>query len=276
MNVSSAPAINLIESHVFATKLSHPVRAVHCSQRNPCFHPIRSVGRIMNSLKDLPRRAILLGVADDDKPVLLDLDESDPGSILVYCDQGYGKTHQLQVIVDSIIKARYCSRMKIEVLSANPWEWEGPSVMNIQRKKCVNVLAWNDPQVEKMIARLAEIVQQRIIDQCDSREIILVLDEVNRMEKLSEQAQVNLNFIFSTGPKVKVWPVASMSVERRRTFTSDLVDLFDTLILGHISNQMRMAGYRCDECLASELDPGEFMVKAGGRWNAYRLPMIGA
>lgn len=236
--------------------------------------PINSVGRIIESLMDLPNRAVLLGMANDRHPVLLDLIDCSAGSILVISDSGFGKTHQLQVILDSAVSIKLSNKMSVVVISPNPWEWQYQ--LQTYEKKTVSIerLGWQEPHTIKVIKHLTEMTQDRLVDQRQSKDIILILDEVSNMRYLDEESQVSLNFLYTSGPQARVWPFASLSADRDHP-DRDVMDLFKTWIFGHVSS---MPGIFFQECLDSNLvdnEPGQFSVKMEGKWYSYRLPMIG-
>lgn len=236
--------------------------------------PINSVGRIIESLMDLPSRAVLLGMADNGHPVLLDLLDCSAGSILVISDRGYGKTHQLQVILDSAVTVKLSHKMYVVVISPTPWEWQYQLQAYEKKPVSVKCLGWQEPHTIKVIKHLTEMTQDRLVDQRQSKDIILILDEVSNMSYLDEESQVSLNFLFTSGPQVKVWPFASISADRGHPHR-DMMDLFKTWVFGHVSS---LPGIFIQERLDSNLvdnEPGQFSVKMEGKWFSYRLPMIG-
>ncbi len=72
--------------------------------------PIPAAPSLTDSLSELgplPREALLLGLAADGLPVLLNLHDPRPGPLLVAADPGAGKTALLQMIAQA---ASTCTR----------------------------------------------------------------------------------------------------------------------------------------------------------------------
>lgn len=274
METAGVSVLNVQESdHLPRLNFMKAIKGTRNSRELPS-KPINSVGRIIESLKDLPNRAVLLGMADDRHPVLLDLLDCSAGSILVICDSGFGKTHQLQVILDSAVSIKLSNKMSVVVISPNPWEWHYQ--LHTYEKKPVSIecLGWQEPHTIKVIKHLTEMTQDRLVDQRQSKDIILILDEVSNMRYLDEESQVSLNFLYTSGPQARVWPFASLSADRDHP-DRDMMDLFKTWIFGHVSS---MPGIFFQERLDRNLvdnEPGQFSVMMEGKWFSYRLPMIG-
>jgi len=259
-------------------KSNHLVRPNEMKQqrnaKNLPSQPVNSVGRIIGSITHLPNRAVLLGMADDGYPVLLDLLDCSVGSTLVISDRGFGKTHQLQVILDSSVTVKLSPELSIFVISPNPWEWQCQLKAYEMKPVSIDCVGWQDPHTIRVIKHLAEMTQDRLVDQSCGRDIILILDEISNMHYLDMESQVSLNFLYTSGPQVRVWPFASLSADRDDC-DRDMMDLFKTWIFGHISSMPDIFSQeRLDTSLVDN-DPGQFSIKMEEKWFTYRLPMIG-
>src|SRR4030095_7827721 len=63
-----------------------------------------TLSEILEEIGPIPREALLLGMAADGLPILLNLYDSHPGPILVIGDAGAGKTGFLQTVARSAIQ----------------------------------------------------------------------------------------------------------------------------------------------------------------------------
>lgn len=235
---------------------------------------VNSVGKIIGSTVDHPSRAVLLGLADDGCPVFLDLIDHSAGSILVISDRGYGKTHQLQVILDSAVHLKLSPKMRIVVISPNPWEWQYQLKTYENKPVSIDCYGWLDPHSIDVIKNLTEMTQNRLVDQQSCNDIILILDEVSNMRYLDEESQVYLNFLYTSGPQERVWPFASISADMDHP-NKDMLDLFKTWIFGHVNSLPGIfSRERNDKDLVAN-EPGQFSINMEGKWFSYRLPMIG-
>ena len=84
-----------------------------------------TTGGMLSSVQPLPNRAVLLGRCNDGLPCLMTLTDPEIGAILIGGDAGCGKTHHLQVIVDSLLRTSAPHDMQIMILTHHPEEWLG-------------------------------------------------------------------------------------------------------------------------------------------------------
>ena len=88
--------------------------------------PIPAAPSLIDSLSELgplPREALLLGLAADGLPVLLNLHDPRPGPLLVAADPGAGKTALLQMIAQAATDMHSPSDVQFGVVSNYPDEW---------------------------------------------------------------------------------------------------------------------------------------------------------
>ncbi len=84
---------------------------------------LATVNALMEGLDPVPQHAVLLGRCQDGLPFLMSLGDPELGAILIGCEQGFGKTHHLQVLVDSAIQSHSPRDLQVAVLTLNPAEW---------------------------------------------------------------------------------------------------------------------------------------------------------
>src|SRR5512138_2302790 len=72
----------------------------------------------------IPAEALLLGIASDGLPVLLNLHDPHPGPMLVAGDAGSGKTTFLQTIAHSIAQTHDANNTQFGIITNYPDEWE--------------------------------------------------------------------------------------------------------------------------------------------------------
>src|SRR5210317_15336 len=77
----------------------------------------------LSELDPLPREALLLGLASDGLPVLLNLHDAHPGPLLVAADPGAGKTALLQMIAQATVDMHEPNDVQFGVISNHPDEW---------------------------------------------------------------------------------------------------------------------------------------------------------
>ena len=234
-----------------------------------------TVGGLMESIKPAPKRSILLGKCVDGLPFLLELGDPELGAILIACDSGCGKTHQLQVMVDSAVRTHAPHDLQVTILTLNPDEWSGVSQKPKQKKFIQGCFAWYDARSAGMIESLTELAEARREGERQGADILLILDDLAAIEDLPMEAQVNLRWLMEYGPQSAIWVVGALDARQASTMRY-WVDPFRTRIIGHVVSKQNVESL----VLRSDLpkhsaEPGEFQVWTGESWLAYRLPLLG-
>ncbi len=233
-----------------------------------------TVGRLMETTKPLPKNAALLGQCADGLPFFLSLTNAEVGAILVNGDYGCGKTHQLQVIVDSIIRTHQVQDWQVEVFTGNTLEWSGMLLSKPRQPFLRGLHAWYDTRSEAAIQALIEVADTRRQGQRKGAEIILILDGMHAIDELSAEAQVNLHWLIEYGAQFGIWVVAAISTDLMKPFQF-WVQSFRTQLSGYTHH--RDTGiHRVNISLQASLpEPGWFRVKSFDQMLTYRLPLLG-
>src|SRR5262245_38217453 len=85
---------------------------------------------VLAEIGALPREALFLGIALDGLPVLLNLNDSIPGPLLITGDTGSGKTSYLQMIAQTVQQTQPAEHVQFAVITNRPDEWENIPVTN--------------------------------------------------------------------------------------------------------------------------------------------------
>ncbi len=236
--------------------------------------PPYTVGALLGAIQPVPARSVLLGRCTDGLPFLMELGDPTLGAILIGCEAGHGKTHQLQVIVESALRTQSPRHLQVAVLTLNPNEWSSLSQEGTAGRYLRGLSAWYDPQAEELIAELIALAEARRQGERLGADVLLVLDDLNAVEDLSWEAQVNLRWLLEYGAQSGVWPVATLNADR----ASDLrywVDPFRTRILGRVSENERAAVLaNREDANAADLLPAAFKIWTGSAWLKYTLPLL--
>ena len=244
-----------------------------CQPRNDRIKPINTVSQIIKSLPNLPETAVLLGICHDGVPILLDLVESTIGSVLVMCDEGCGKTHQLQVIVESSVLLNDGGGIQVGILSKNPWEWEN-SIESYPDSFILGCHNWHSDRTAELITFIIDICEERLKDSRAHNNILFVLDDLDEINKLDNESKLALEWLFDYGPEANIWPIASLCSDSTDT-QQYFGNCFRTQIIGRLG--LKQSCSRSNQYFtgSSDFDPGEFAVSINDKWMTYRLPMLG-
>lgn len=234
-----------------------------------------TVGGLMDSIKPTPKRSLLLGKCVDGLPFLIEMGDPDLGAILITCDSYCGKTHHLQVMVDSAVRTFNPHEFQAAVLTLNPAEWSNMLRNHQQKRFLQGCYAWYDDRAVKMIENLTELAEERLEGKQQGAAILLVLDDLTAVEDLPMDAQVNLRWLLEYGPQSSIWVVGTMDarqIARNRYW----VEPFRTQIIGRVEAREDLDGLGLqNDHPRGRLAYGEFRVRTGASWLGYRLPLLG-
>lgn len=234
-----------------------------------------TVGSLLRTTQPGLSRSLLLGQCDDGCPFLVELGDPEMGAILVSCNKGCGKTHQLQVMVDSAVRLNTPSSLQFGVLTFKPGEWQTWQSEPQRMKHLQGIYAWYDPWAEGLIQTLVDLAEARRDEQCSSADVLLILDDLNFIEELSYEAQVNLYWLLEYGAHSGVWLIAGVNAHQAADFRY-WIDTFRTRVIGRVTSEesTEILALRSNP-EAAGLEPGMFSAWAGTDWRTYRLPLLG-
>lgn len=235
-----------------------------------------TVGKLLSSINmSAPKHSLLLGECRDGLPFLVQLGDPTMGAVLIGGDQASGKTHQLQVMVDSAMRLNHPHEIQVSILTHKPDEWRSFWDQKAQEKYLYQIKAWYDPAAEALIEGLITLAEARRSGEGQGAAILLILDDFNFVGDLSYEAQVNLHWLLAYGAQSGIWIVAAVKgyyADKCRYW----IDCFRTRIIGSMADQDQadILSNRQDS-LSAELSPGFFRMWSGSDWLTYRLPLLG-
>ena len=206
---------------------------------------------------------------------LLDLPDPTAGPILISADEGCGKTHQLQVLVESAVRLNKPGEIQISIITHNPPDWDYLVENTNYRKYLQDVHAWYDGSVEVKIQALTELAEKRR-DNCKNGPVVMfIMDDLNFIEELSFEAQVNLRWLIGYGAQSNVWIIAAVKSKYAKSL-SYWLEAFRTRILGKIVSKKnaQVLALKKDSQVG-RIGHSQFNVWSGTNWLTYQLPLLG-
>ncbi len=215
----------------------------------------------------LPGGSLLLGLAEDGLPLLLDLYDPAPGPLLVAGDGGSGKTAFLQSLARAS-DAGNPGEIQFGVLTSFPEEWvEQESLSN-----CLGIWPAYHPSARGLLSQLvswADVLP-------DSRQAVLILfDGLDLLTTGGFQFQRDLRWLLMYGPERQVWPVVTVNSGRLARIETWL-DYFQTRILGQVKRQQtsRLLVGDPEINLATLLPGRQFGLSRPEGWLKFWLPPV--
>jgi hypothetical protein len=213
----------------------------------------------------LPGGALLLGLAEDGLPVLLDLYDPLPGPLLVAGDGGSGKTAFLKSLARTS-NLQEPGDISFGVLTPFPEEWTAQETL----PHCLGVYPAYHPSALDFIAQLvnwAEILPET------HQAVLLLFDGFDLMAGSDLLSGEDLRWLLTAGPEHQVWPVLSVNPSRL-AHLKNWLDYFHTRVIGQMRNPRNIRSLVGEPPAGlAELLPGkQFGLFQSESWLKFWLP----
>jgi hypothetical protein len=215
----------------------------------------------------LPSGSLLLGLAEDGLPVLLDLYDPAPGPLLLAGDGGSGKTAFLQSLA-RLSNLSDPGDIQFSVLTPFPEEWTALETL----PGCLGVWPAFHPSAAGFLSQLvgwADALPRT------NQVIMLLFDGFDLMAGSDDPSQHDLRWLLANGPQHQVWPVLSVNPARLFRLRT-ILEGFRTRILGQVSHAHNARTLVEDPKLGlADLVPGkQFCLSQPGNWLKFWLPPV--
>jgi hypothetical protein len=232
----------------------------------PIVGPAPTLSEVLAKLGSIPAEALLLGVASDGLPVLLNLSDPHPGPMLIAGDAGSGKTAFLQTIAQSIARTHSSEDVRFGVITNYPDEWG--SVKAFPHN--AGVFAVGQKSAQEFIRSIASWAHSnKDTSQC----MLLLVDDLESVASLDLQAVQDFRWLLLRGPARRVWPIVTLNAPRYGQVLSWLQS-FRTRVFGHIANGRVAEALGGDKASGlSQLEArSQFSLREKENWLRFWLP----
>ena len=172
-----------------------------------------------------PDGSLLLGLAEDGLPVLLDLYDPAPGPLLVAGDGGSGKTAFLQSVARAS-NLQDPGDTQFGVLTPFPEEWNAVETL----PNCLGIWPAYHTSSRNFLARLvswAETLPET------RQTLLLLVDGLDLLTSGGFKSQHDLRWLLMYGPERQIWPVVSVN-PGRLAHLQVWLEYFSTRVLGQV------------------------------------------
>jgi len=230
---------------------------------------VPALNEVLAEFAPLPHAALLLGLATDGLPILLNLLDALPGPIMITGDEGCGKTNFLRTIASSVDQTNSSNGVSYLVISNNAAEWREAA----NSGNCEGILSANESDVAHHLHAMVEWAHSNR----GGGQIQLLL--IDRLESLitDPESQQDLRWLLLRGPARRIWPIitvnSSIAVsELHRAW----LDAFRTRLFGHIENDRltQLLTGSSHVSFANLITGFQFAMREGKDWLPFWIPAL--
>ena len=227
-----------------------------------------SLADSLSELGPMPREALLLGLASDGLPVLLNLHDPHPGPLLIAADPGTGKTALLQLIAQAAAEMHAAGDVQFGVVTNYPDEWEHLAGL----EQCVGIFPTYHDSAMDFLHSLSGWAHA---NKGGGQSVLLLVDDLESMEHIDFDARQTLRYLLLRGPARKVWPIITMNAERALQVETWL-EAFRTRIFGQIQDDRTAESLTgINGSTLKHLQAGlQFALREGDEWLKFWIPQV--
>jgi hypothetical protein len=234
---------------------------------------------VLDRLANPPAKTALLGICDDQLPVLIDLNDPAPGALLAVSDDDLLRQRLLRTLVQTSAALNSPRSVQFIIFSANPAEWqewvESQEIMrhclSIERLTPAGEEAPLAGSPERWLLKLSSWADQRRSGGTSGPAVVLIVDDLQAAAAMEYDARVNFDWLLKEGPAVSIWPVAGLRAARAKEMTR-WVRLFKTRILGPAEDAGVLKQFSAGAEV--QVEPAQFAVRVQDSWLKFRLPIL--
>lgn len=187
------------------------------------------IGQVIAGLGPLPQEALLLGLASDGLPVLMDLVDPAPGPVLVLGERLSGKTAFLQSLARQTNPFHDPGDIQFGAITPFPDEWDQLETL----PGCLGIWPANHPTAAEFLMRLIGWADALTVGK---QNVLLLLDGLDWMTGFSPETRRDLHWLLTHGPERHIWPIVTAEAQRFEEI-APWMDCFHTRIFGHVGQR---------------------------------------
>lgn len=248
------------------TEIIQEEKAKNAAPLPPTAPALPDLSKVLTRLAPLPQEALFLGMANDGLPVLLNLYDPVPGPILIAGDASSGKTRLLQTIARAVEMLHSPNAVQYGVVTTKPDEWKD----RYGSESNAGIYLTSEENTSELLQSLVTWAHN---NRGEGQSILLLIDDLETITKLDEQAQQNLRWLLLRGPSRRVWTFVTLSASRAEG-QKEWLEFFRTRLFGCVKNSEHATLLTGNSPLNHLTAGEEFAMREGDQLLKFWLPKI--
>jgi hypothetical protein len=226
----------------------------------------RNQSNLYDIFQPLPSDTTILGICEDGLPLVLDLNDPNPGAILILGKRDSGKTQLLKSILYSASSINNINQLYFYMLTPE----SGKHHDLISVANCYGLLSSYERAAFELIADLTALCEQRKSGRHLGTKIILAIDNLYELIKHQDFDVIsNLKWLYRYGSRNGIWVITTIDSDRADLIEPDMITEQKTQILCDSNHRMLPDNI---SSLPGEQIPIGYRTMIGNEWIDFWLP----
>ena len=176
----------------------------------------------------LPAYSTILGICEDGLPLVLDLNDPNPGAIMISGRRETGKSRLLRSILISSCSSNTVEQLNFYLITPEPGVHRDLGHLH----HCYGIISSYDKSACELVIELAALVEQRKSGRHLGVKCILAIENLYEFIKHQDFEVINhLKWLYRFGANNGIWLVSTIESERSNLIETELLDEQKTHIL---------------------------------------------
>jgi hypothetical protein len=220
----------------------------------------------------LPTQTVMLGIAEDERPILFDLTDSSTGPIMTISQNRDINLQLFQSVLASSASYNRPAEVSDVIFSQNPEAWHKTIARAGINAHTKGLYSLHDREAAGQIMQWAEQAEQRYTGRSTGPAMLLVFDDLRFLQRADYDVRVQFAWLLQNGPGVQIWPLAGISAGDVHLM-GDWMAYFKRRIFGPVGKNY-LAERGEDISILESLAPGkQFAIQYHHHWVKFWLPV---
>jgi len=256
---------------IYTTEAFEPIQFGTLSKNNNLAKHRPSLEEVLKQQRHLPSFSLLLGLCDDELPLVLDLTDPSHGAFLIASDNGFENTAFMHSLLTAAFKANHESQVSLHLISPH-----ADDLLYFHRQPSLKIsYEPYRPEIEIVLEEMVNLVAARRRSKQITPVHLFAIDGLDLLwQALGPQARLRLDWLIEHGPDCGLRVFASIESTYISKSIQSTISHFPSRILGRIS-QPNLARYLSglSRSYLSDLKPGaQYFVRTSG--HSFKIWML--
>lgn len=226
-------------------------------------NPAPTVQELINHIRPLPDLSAVMGICPDGLPLLFDLADPYPGSMLVAGSHSRDFAGLFQALLISAACLNSTQQVRFSVICEEPRRYQAAG----REPHCLGVYAYQERAALEHIFACTEVAEQRRAGRERGAIHLLVIDSLPALLRArSYDLEINLKWLARNGARSGFWLLTGVDSPSERSLPASLAAEFKTMIYGRLDNEQRFRKVNPAPRQAFDISAGEYVTRLGSQW----------